>query len=873
MIVNDLWGIIKVEKKYECIINSKEFKALKNKTQLGLNVNYNAVHNRYQHSLGTYYLACKLVEICKEKFADILNISNEDEEAIKCCALLHDIGHGCFSHVSEKFLTGTHEERTVALLLNEETQIHQAIITNFGESVLHKIIDLINLKENIKENKNIDCKNDMLLIVSKLLSGGIDIDRLDYIYRDSKYVYNENNNFSDILDYIDLEYIDDGLEIVFSDKAEFIIANFFNKRFELYDKLYFEKQTVILEEIFAKFIQVSQLQLTWDTTETQLNDIFRTYAAANDIILNRYATLLENRVLDEDVQIKEVSDKEVFDNLKNRLLKRVPILKEFNQCFFETSSQINIYNKKNKILINKDGLIQDISDYFEILNSYLKKEKFVLAVDINLLISLMNKKGFSPQDIASTVQEIKKCLSLDLEQEKKYGFSKEYYINPSDGFSIVKETLGLKDAKYITNVDVYYDHNDILESRNINVRKRICSDGKQEWTVKRPLSDKTSISKREEKNFYSIEEVLNFLQSEWKIPINKLEELITLETNREKYIIEYQDSIIEVVFDATKSKYNNQEYDTNYMIECELKSGNTVSLYFLNEQMKQFKFLEEINQSKKKIALGNVKNVLTKPIEHKQDYNDQLLTYFSSSLELLDKLKALDVKKQEILRLKDKYGDLKTPLVVTFSGTPRAGKTTCKDNLFEFLKKTDLKTTCLDEPAGIIYAGLKTKDEKLKLLEDRVGFVEQQYDIGQKYINQNLANNEILLCDRGVIDTFIWYDMYYKMGMMDEDRYNNYLNRLKDISEYDNYFFSLFVESLESMRRDYTSSLSIEPRTTTTPEFVEQFNSAMLRVFPSIEKHVNYAKLINTTNYDKMEPSFIIANDLLDSIKRKYTKE
>lgn len=104
MIVNDVWGTIKIEPKYETIIESKEFIDLKNKTQLGLNCNPNAIHTRYQHSIGTYFLACKLIDICKNKFSEILNINKEDEEAIKCMALIHDIGHGCFSHVSEKFL-------------------------------------------------------------------------------------------------------------------------------------------------------------------------------------------------------------------------------------------------------------------------------------------------------------------------------------------------------------------------------------------------------------------------------------------------------------------------------------------------------------------------------------------------------------------------------------------------------------------------------------------------------------------------------------------------------------------------------------------------------------------------------------------------
>ena len=92
-IINDIWGQIKIDGGYEKIINTKEFNEMKQKRQLGLNTSPNATHTRYQHSLGVYYLACKLIDICKTKFKNTLTITKEDEEAIKCMALVHDIGH------------------------------------------------------------------------------------------------------------------------------------------------------------------------------------------------------------------------------------------------------------------------------------------------------------------------------------------------------------------------------------------------------------------------------------------------------------------------------------------------------------------------------------------------------------------------------------------------------------------------------------------------------------------------------------------------------------------------------------------------------------------------------------------------------------
>jgi HD superfamily phosphohydrolase len=319
MVIADSWGQIRIEPKYEKIINSKEFNELKNKTQLGLNCNSNAIHTRYQHSIGTYYLACKLIEISKNKFSNILNITKEDEEAIKCMALVHDIGHGCFSHVSEKYLEGTHEKRTVSILLNKNTEINQVISNTFGEKVLQKTINLIRMKEKIKEKCSVNSDNNLMLIMAKLLSGGIDIDRIDYIFRDSKYVTGEVNDFSSILESIDLECIDDSLEVVFDESAEFTIANFFNKRFELYDCLYLDNQTKILESVFSKFLLKADTKLNWDTSEVEINNIFREALLSKNEIIKRYACLLSTRKIDDNFIVKEINDKNSYDFYKAKL--------------------------------------------------------------------------------------------------------------------------------------------------------------------------------------------------------------------------------------------------------------------------------------------------------------------------------------------------------------------------------------------------------------------------------------------------------------------------------------------------------------------------------------------------------------------------
>ena len=73
-----------------------------------------------------------------------------------------------------------------------------------------------------------------------------------------------------------------------------------------------------------------------------------------------------------------------------------------------------------------------------------------------------------------------------------------------------------------------------------------------------------------------------------------------------------------------------------------------------------------------------------------------------------------------------------------------------------------------------------------------------------------------------------------------------------------------------SLERDYINSLSIEPRSTMTPENIGKYNRAMLRLVPDFEKNLTVSKLINTTNSDRMDASISVANEVVDNVMRLY---
>lgn len=459
--------------------------------------------------------------------------------------------------------------------------------------------------------------------------------------------------------------------------------------------------------------------------------------------------------------------------------------------------------------------------------------------------------------------------------EKKIEIEKKYRVDGSDvetikGYinKIIKE-FNLKNGKVLFNDDIYYDNDDILEAYKITVRKRKAND-KDVYTLKKDISDAEETIKKEIYELDSLEEVINFIKDNYDLAIESLPEKIRIRTKRKKYIHRYKNAIVEILLDESSPENNSNK---DYMIECKYISGSFADYLEFNKFLNRYPFLSEITYNKKELGEEHTPRAIENPFNNHVDpidYNNRLNIYFKGCEELLERLKRLNERKENIRKLHSIYGPLEKPIVVTISGTPRSGKTTCIDNLFEFFKKADFKTICLEEPAGLVYSTLKSKEEKIKLLEDRVGFVERQLEIGEESISRNLQGNEILLCDRGVLDTYIWYDMYYKLGMINKERYQRFLEGLKRKFPYFNEFYILYANSIASMYRDYQNSLSIEPRSTMNEENVKKYNSSLIRMVPTFESSIDSVKFINTSDYSKMDASIIVANNLADKIENLY---
>lgn len=243
------------------LIASKEFQRLRWISQLGgAQVAFpSATHTRFTHSLGVYHLLNRV-------FSEVptAKVINEKEKlVVKIAGLLHDIGHGPFSHTFEKVLNLSenksflfnHEFYTCAIISDEQTEVNQ---------ILKKYhVDISQVTNIIKKDRSKCPKYQIQLVSSQL-----DCDRVDYLMRDA-YFTGANYGAIDFDWVISNVIFDKKTGILFNDKALSAIENYLVTRFHMYRQVYYHKSSLLfdlkLQKIFQRLVELwkanSQLKI------------------------------------------------------------------------------------------------------------------------------------------------------------------------------------------------------------------------------------------------------------------------------------------------------------------------------------------------------------------------------------------------------------------------------------------------------------------------------------------------------------------------------------------------------------------------------------------------------------------------------------
>lgn len=207
------------------LIDTREFQRLRHIRQLGLaHYTYQgAEHSRFTHSLGVMHLMTRVLNRFREKHV----ISAEARVVARAAAMLHDLGHWPFSHVMEKVLHQNHESWTVKIIADPTTQVHQ-LLAAFEPSLPEKVVAAI-------ENKYRPS------YVCQLVSSQLDVDRFDYLLRDSLMTGAQYGNY-------DLEWIIQSLEVDLEKDCVYLAANglyaaeeYLRARYYMFRQVYFHR--------------------------------------------------------------------------------------------------------------------------------------------------------------------------------------------------------------------------------------------------------------------------------------------------------------------------------------------------------------------------------------------------------------------------------------------------------------------------------------------------------------------------------------------------------------------------------------------------------------------------------------------------------
>jgi HD superfamily phosphohydrolase len=362
------------------LIQHPYFQRLRRISQMGLSylVYPGAHHTRFHHALGAMHMMQQAIEVLRFKEVDI---SKEEENALLIAILLHDIGHGPFSHAMEHSIVEEVNHESISLLfmnkLNEEFNGQLSLAIQVFKGEYHRKFML------------------------QLISSQLDMDRMDYLKRDSFYSgVAEGNINSDRLIQM-MNVVDDVL--VMEEKGIYSIEKFLMARRLMYWQAYLHKTSLVAELTLTKTLQRAKelLQkgidiecskplkyfmehkvslenfLTHDLdTFAQLDDFdiisaLKVWQLHEDFILSSLSKMIINRDLSKIKLNSEKFPVEVLQEMTSRFAKDHNItMQEAKYFIFKGKIKNQAYSKEAEPIriLRKDRTIEDVVEASDQLN-------------------------------------------------------------------------------------------------------------------------------------------------------------------------------------------------------------------------------------------------------------------------------------------------------------------------------------------------------------------------------------------------------------------------------------------------------------------------------------------------------------------------
>ena len=263
--------------------------------------------------------------------------------------------------------------------------------------------------------------------------------------------------------------------------------------------------------------------------------------------------------------------------------------------------------------------------------------------------------------------------------------------------------------------------------------------------------------------------------------------------------------------------------------------------------------------------LKNVLDIVFNNVE--DDYLKNII--FNDNEEYYKELKKLHAMKIELQRLK-KLCPLDKSFVIEFSGTPRTGKTTTINNLYDFFKKGGFSISIIEEFTTSKYFKevFKQKYKNSNKLDSNLTIIEETVKQLQDEIN---TNKDIIIVDRSINDRQIWNYIRYKKNDMDTKMYNELQSKYKEISkELIDVLVITYADPITSLKRDYNSSLALEKRSFLNTDNITEYNESVKDLKEVFESSVNTLILVDTSNINMNDLSIKVAYEIMNAMRSKY---
>lgn len=299
------------------VLDSPEIQRLRRIHQLGVSyLTYpGADHNRLAHSLGVLSLMTQALQRLNEIAAGTTGAIHEQIQRgrapLLAAALIHDVGHGPFSHLFEPCLGIDHEVWSERIILSEDSGVHK-VLKKVDRSLPRTVAELID-----RDN------HDHPAWQKYLLSSQLDMDRLDYLRRDSLFTGASYGHFDwfRLINTFELhEYGDSGRDIVWAEKSMLAVEEYIFSRFYMYQNVYLHKTTRGFEKMLEAMWRRAR-RLHDEGTDVALVPAIRDFWGTADPDVRQYLDIEEFTVLSQIQNWTSHADASLSD-LARRFLDR-----------------------------------------------------------------------------------------------------------------------------------------------------------------------------------------------------------------------------------------------------------------------------------------------------------------------------------------------------------------------------------------------------------------------------------------------------------------------------------------------------------------------------------------------------------------------